>query len=184
MENRFLVSLVLASMLTASSQLALASAVQAQDGATAPPSPVYETPAQQQAAAQPPPAQVAVVAQGQWVGTAQGWIWVPAGTTTYAINDVPYAYFYMPTYGWGWYASPWGFGPYAYGPWVGRAWPFGFRVYRPGPRGFAWYGGRGWGHRGYGGWGHHGGSGHHGGWGHGGGGHHGGGHFGGGHGHR
>jgi hypothetical protein len=186
MDNRLFVWLALASLLVCAGPLCWAPSALAQDAATAAPSLVYETPQEQQAQPQPTRNDVA---QGQWISTAQGWIWVPAGTTTYVANDVPYAYFYMPTYGWGWYASPWGYGPYAYGPWVGRAWPFGFRVYRPGPRGFAWFGGHGWGshgshgwsHGSHGGWGHGGwGHGGHGGWGHGGhGGHFGGGHHGG-----
>lgn len=165
MDHRSLTRLALALTLTVSSQLSFAPSGHAQDGATAPPSPVYETPAEQQA---PPPspaaAQGATPAQGQWVHTTQGWVWVPAGSTTYAVNDVPYAYLYLPAYGWGWYASPWGYGPYAYGPWVGRPWPFGFRSYRAS----AWRGGGGWGRRGFGGYAHGGGFGG-GGFGHGGG---------------
>jgi hypothetical protein len=104
---------------------------------------------------------------GEWVQLADGsWVWVPANATTYAVDGVPYAYIYTPVYGWGWYASPWGFGPYAYGGWVHHPWPFGFRA---------------WGHNGY--YGGHYGAGHYYGGGHYGGGHYygGGSHFGGGH---
>jgi hypothetical protein len=169
------------------------------------PAPPPPPPAQQP----PPPTPQAVaqpVAQGQWVyTTAYGWIWVPAGSTTTIVSGVPYAYLYAPAYGWTWYASPWGVGRYAYGPWVSRPFPYGFRAWVRYPGGWGWhygprvtvgfgggyrggyggyrggYGGGGWGHHGGyggGGWGHHGGyggGGHHGGFG-GGGGHHGGGH--------
>jgi len=58
------------------------------------------------------PATGAEGAQGQWVQTAgAGWVWVPMGATTYPIEGVPSAYLYTPTYGWTWYASPWGAGP-------------------------------------------------------------------------
>ncbi|HVZ36764.1 MAG TPA: hypothetical protein VG963_30270 [Polyangiaceae bacterium] len=77
---------------------------------------------------------------GQWVNTAQyGWIWVPAGTTTATIDGVPVAYLYMPAHGWTWYASPWGWGPFVYGPWVSRPSPFGFRAWIHGPFGWGWY---------------------------------------------
>jgi hypothetical protein len=60
---------------------------------------------------------------GQWVFTSTyGWIWVPAGTETTAVEDVPYAYLYTPAYGWTWYVSPWGRGPYRYGVWVRHPW--------------------------------------------------------------
>lgn len=83
----------------------------------------------------PPPQQVA--AQGQWVWSEEyGWIWVPAGASTYAVGGEPYVYIYTPVYGWTWYASPWGWGPYYYGVWAHRPW--GWR-YAP----HVWYG-RGW----------------------------------------
>lgn len=85
-------------------------------------------------APQPPPP------QGQWVNTAQyGWIWVPAGTTSVAIGDVPSVYMYTPTYGWTWYASPWGWGPFAYGAWVSQPGAFGFRVWHRGAYGWGWH---------------------------------------------
>jgi hypothetical protein len=107
---------------------------------------------------------------GQWVATENGWIWVPAGATTYGVEGVPYAYLYTPAYGWTWYASPWGWGPYSYGAWATHPWPFGFRAWGYGPQGWGWRGGPGVGGHFYGG-------------GHFGGGHFGGGHFGGGGGH-
>jgi hypothetical protein len=82
---------------------------------------------QQTAAAEaplpPPPEapQIATeaVAQGQWVATeTYGWVWVPAGATTYAVGAEPYAYLYTPVYGWTWYVSPWGRGRFQLGPWV------------------------------------------------------------------
>jgi len=93
----------------------------------------------QPAPAEAPPPQVVVEAQqpvasaGEWVYTAQsGYIWVPTGTTTQVIEGVPSAYFYTPAYGWTWYASPWGMGPFAYGAWVARPWPYGIRAWGPG----------------------------------------------------
>ncbi len=35
---------------------------------------------------------------------------------------------YTPAYGWTWYVSPWGVGPYYYGAWVRHPWhPLGWR---------------------------------------------------------
>ncbi|MEA2746532.1 MAG: hypothetical protein QOI41_675 [Myxococcales bacterium] len=69
-----------------------------------------------------PPAP-AVPAQGQWVYTdTYGWIWVPEGATTVAVQEQPYVYLYTPAYGWTWYGSPWGHGRYYVGPWVHHAW--------------------------------------------------------------
>jgi hypothetical protein len=60
---------------------------------------------------------------GQWVFTSTyGWIWVPAGTATEAVDGTPYVYLYTPSYGWTWYVSPWGWGPYRYGVWVRHPW--------------------------------------------------------------
>lgn len=60
---------------------------------------------------------------GQWVYTSEyGWIWVPEGATTVAVDDVPYVYLYTPEYGWTWYVSPWGWGPFYVGEWVARPW--------------------------------------------------------------
>ncbi|HEY4014654.1 MAG TPA: DUF6600 domain-containing protein [Polyangiaceae bacterium] len=88
--------------------------------------PVYAAPAAAEPApAAPAPAPVAEAAppQGQWIQTAEyGWIWVPASATTVAYGDLPYTYLYTPAYGWTWVASPWGWGPYHYGPWIGHPW--------------------------------------------------------------
>jgi hypothetical protein len=139
-------------------------AVQAQQ--YAPPAPQYAPP--QYAA--PPPAQVPVQTSGEWQFLdGEGWVWVPAGTAAYNVESQPYAYLYTPTYGWTWYVSPWGWGPYYRGGWIHAPY-WG--------RGGAWghyYGGHAvYGHGGYGG-GHYGGGYH-------GGGYHGGGRGGGGHG--
>jgi hypothetical protein len=98
--------------------------------------------------AQVPPASpdVEVSASGQWVWVdGQGYVWVPEGTTSYAIDDTPYVYVYTPSYGWSWCISPWGFGPYSYGAWTHRPW-YADHGWRRGalPR----YGGRGFGLRG------------------------------------
>lgn len=87
-------------------------------------------PAQAAAPASAPPASwVYSYPTGQWVYTAdRGWLWVPAGTTTTAVEGVPYAYMYTPAFGWTWYISPWGWGPYRYGGWVAHPWhPAGWR---------------------------------------------------------
>jgi hypothetical protein len=79
------------------------------------------TPAAPVAQEAPPPAAQWVYSYptGQWVFTStNGWIWVPAGTATVDSEGVPYAYLYTPAYGWTWYVSPWGYGPYRYGVWV------------------------------------------------------------------
>jgi hypothetical protein len=116
---------------------------------------------------------------GQWVYLNDtGWTWVPSSATPVAVNDQPYVYLYTPSVGWGWSVSPWGWGPYYYGPWAGAYGPgFWGGYYHPG----GWAGWRGaWGgYRGaWGGGGYHGGyGGYHGGggYGHGGyGGYHGG----------
>jgi hypothetical protein len=79
----------------------------------------------------PPPATQWTVTYptGQWVYTVDyGWIWIPAGAVTTAVDDVPYTYLYTPAYGWTWYISPWGWGPYRYGVWVRHPWrPVGWR---------------------------------------------------------
>lgn len=124
--------------------------------------PVQPAPAPQVVVAAPQPQQV-VVAQpqqvvmapafperpanpevGQWVQTADGYIWVPNGSNTVAVEGVPYTYLYTPAYGWTWYASPWGWGPYAYGPWVSHPWPFGYRAWGYGAGGWGWRGGVGY----------------------------------------
>jgi hypothetical protein len=46
------------------------------------------------------------------------------------MEGVPYAYLYTPAYGWTWYVSPWGWGPYRYGFWVRHPWhPVGLHGY-------------------------------------------------------
>lgn len=89
--------------------------------------PQYVAPASEDA---PNAAQwTATYATGQWVYAADyGWIWVPNGAGTVAVEGAPYVYLYTPTYGWTWYVSPWGFGPYHYGVWVRHPWhPVGWR---------------------------------------------------------
>ena len=68
---------------------------------------------------------------GQWVYMAgQGWVWIPAGTETRDLEGTPYVYLYTPAYGWTWYVSPWGVGPYRYGLWVRHPWhPVGLHGY-------------------------------------------------------
>ncbi len=72
----------------------------------------------------PPASQwVQQYADGEWVYTSEnGWIWVPAGAVTMDAEGVPYTYLYTPASGWTWYLSPWGWGPYHYGPWVRHTW--------------------------------------------------------------
>ena len=123
-----------------------------------------------------PQVPTAAQAAGEWqFMDGEGWVWVPAGATTYNVENTPYVYLYTPSYGWTWYASPWGWGPYYRGGWIHH--PFwgaggwahyygGRRVYGAAHYGGARYGGHYGGH--YGG-GHYGGGGHFGG--HGGGGH-------------
>lgn len=93
--------------------------------AQAPPAQAAPPPAQVAAPAAPAPAPSWVYSYptGQWVYTTdRGWIWVPTGSTTTVFEGVPYAYLYTPAYGWTWYISPWGWGPYRYGAWVGHPW--------------------------------------------------------------
>jgi hypothetical protein len=91
-------------------------------------------------------------------------MWVPNQAGNVVVEGVPYAYLYTPSYGWTWYVSPWGFGPYYYGVWVRHPWrPVGWRygwVARPGVAvhigGYyhhGYYGGHGY-HGGYHGGGH------------------------------
>lgn len=92
--------------------------------------------------APPPPAPTASAAPGQtplvqsyptgqWVYLpGQGWVWVPSGATAVEEEGVPYVYLYTPAYGWTWYVSPWGWGPYHYGVWIGHPWhPVGLHGY-------------------------------------------------------
>jgi hypothetical protein len=73
-----------------------------------------------------------------------GWVWVPAGTSTEFVEGAPYAYLYTPAYGWTWYISPWGPGAYHYGVWVSHPWrPVGWRGgWAAHPRIVAHFGGR------------------------------------------
>jgi hypothetical protein len=66
---------------------------------------------------------------GRWVyANGYGWMWVPANAAVSDNDGVPYTYLYTPRYGWTWYVSPWGPGPYRYGVWVRRPWhPVGWR---------------------------------------------------------
>jgi hypothetical protein len=72
----------------------------------------------------PPEAQWSYVyPTGRWVyATDYGWFWVPNDATTTVAEGVPYVFLYTPAYGWTWYVSPWGIGPYHYGVWVVHPW--------------------------------------------------------------
>jgi hypothetical protein len=128
--------------------LFLASGALAQDEQTAPPQAPPPPPDQGAQAAPstppPPPEAVDTQAQGQWVDTDRyGWIWVPAGSEATAVDAQPYVYLYAPSYGWTWFVSPWGFGPYRAGPWIHAGvnagpWPRAPYRYYTGPR--VWYG--------------------------------------------
>lgn len=60
---------------------------------------------------------------GRWVyADGYGWLWIQNEPGTTVIDGVPYVYLYTPEYGWTWYVSPWGGGPYAYGGWVRHPW--------------------------------------------------------------
>ena len=65
-----------------------------------------------------------IASQGEWVYTSQyGWTWVPYGSTTTTVGAEPYVYLYAPSFGWRWFVSPWGVGPFHYGAWGwGSAW--------------------------------------------------------------
>jgi hypothetical protein len=80
-------------------------------------------------------------------------MWVPNEAGSVVVEGVPYAYLYSPTYGWTWYVSPWGFGPYHYGIWVRHPWrPVGWRggwVARPAVVVHIGGGYHGYGHGGY-----------------------------------
>ncbi len=89
---------------------------------------------------------VVTACAGQWVYTdSDGWVWVPGGTVATEFEGVPYSYLYTPAYGWTWYISPWGIGPYFYGGWVVHPWrPVGWRGgWVAGPRVFTHFGGHG-----------------------------------------
>ncbi len=80
---------------------------------------------------------------GQWVQLNDGsWIFVPQSVQTYSMSGVPYVYLYTPSYGWSWYASPWGRGPFVYGGgWRAHPWPYGVRTWHPHYEGGRPYGG-------------------------------------------
>jgi|CZKU01.1.fsa_nt_gi hypothetical protein len=94
---------------------------------TAPPAPPPDPP-QGVASSEP---LVTSYPTGQWVYlSGQGWVWVPAGATATEMEGVPYTYLYTPAYGWTWYVSPWGWGPYHYGVWARHPWhPVGLHGY-------------------------------------------------------
>jgi hypothetical protein len=127
-----------------------ASSALAQDEQAAPPDQAPPPPQGQNAPAPPsaPPAppdaaQAQAQTEGQWVYTDRyGWIWVPAGSEATTVNAQPYAYLYAPAYGWTWFVSPWGFGPYRAGPWIHAVnagpWPGAPYRYYTGPS--VWYG--------------------------------------------
>jgi hypothetical protein len=100
----------------------------------APPPPAPAAPPANQAPSAPPSSDSTLVYSyptGQWVYlSGSGWVWVPAGAATEGSEGVPYVYLYTPAYGWTWYVSPWGWGPYHYGVWVRHPWhPVGFHGY-------------------------------------------------------
>jgi hypothetical protein len=66
---------------------------------------------------------------GQWVYmNGYGWAWVPADANQIDDDGTPYVFLYTPAWGWTWYVSPWGWGPYHYGIWVRHPWhPIGWR---------------------------------------------------------
>jgi hypothetical protein len=106
-----------------------------------PPAPTLTAPA-----TPPPPAPAP---RGHWTYTAEyGWLWIPDGSTTVAVDDVPYVYLYTPAYGWTWYVSPWGWGPYYVGNWVLHPWrPHVWRGWVAAPHVVVRLGPRGWHHR-------------------------------------
>ncbi len=73
-------------------------------------------------AAYSPAGRVYAYPAGRWVYTVDRWVWVPSGATSVAIGGTPHVYLYTPGFGWGWCVSPWGWGGYRYGAWVGRPW--------------------------------------------------------------
>ena len=98
-------------------------------------------------------------ATGSWVyADGYGWMWVPREAGRVLVDDVPYVYLYTPMYGWTWYVSPWGPGPYYYGVWVHHPWrPVGWHggwVARPHVVVRIGGGYHGYGHGGYRGGGH------------------------------
>lgn len=97
------------------------------EGAEAP----AATSAEVRADASPPPQDqwTAVHPSGQWVyANGYGWMWIPNESHQVIVEETPYVYLYTPAYGWTWYVSPWGPGPYRYGVWVVHPWrPVGWR---------------------------------------------------------
>jgi hypothetical protein len=98
---------------------------------TPPPAPAVDpAPAPEPYAEAAPPAAIDASPQlvytypsGQWVFmSGRGWVWIPNGTTSADVEGVPYTYLYTPAYGWTWYVSPWGWGPYRYGVWTHHPW--------------------------------------------------------------
>ena len=102
---------------------------------TQPPAPPPSTPppaaAQSAEPSAPSAPRVYTYPSGQWVYlSGRGWVWVPAGASTVEMEGAPYVYLYTPAYGWTWYLSPWGVGPYHYGVWVRHPWhPYGWHGY-------------------------------------------------------
>jgi hypothetical protein len=90
----------------------------------------------------------APASDGQWVYlNGRGWTWLPGDVGAVATNDEPYVYVYTPSIGWNWVVSPWGWGPYYYGPWAVAYGPgFWGGYYHSGPGAWGgWHGGAGWG---------------------------------------
>ncbi len=56
------------------------------------------------------------------IPTRTGGFWVPAGSVASEVasetDTEPYVYLYAPSFGWSWFISPWGGGPFFVGPWV------------------------------------------------------------------
>jgi len=87
----------------------------------------------------PSPAEVPIARTGEWIYTAQcGYLWVPSNATTYVMDGAPAAFMYTEEFGWTWYGSPWGEGPFKLGAWVARPWSSGFRAWASGPGGGSW----------------------------------------------
>jgi len=110
--------LILASAGSAMAQSADNVQVEAAPQAQVPPGYPQQGYQGQDPGAPPPAPQVAAQSGGEWQYIdGEGWVWVPAGAQTYAVDNTPYVYLYTPSYGWTWYASPWGWGPYYRGAW-------------------------------------------------------------------
>lgn len=125
---------VLATVLGALALVPSSAVAQQTTGTEAPPIASAPPPSQTSAPTTPvvaPPEarRTRVLPTGQWVLTDEyGWIWVPNGASSTSVEGVPYTYLYTPSFGWTWYVSPWGIGPYHYGVWVVHPWrPIGWR---------------------------------------------------------